>query len=293
MKWILSFLLLAACAFAQSPDCSFTASFTSATPGTAQPNKATSTGGTPCVYWTFTYWTNGATGVSIKLEGTNDSGGSPGASYTALTAIQGTSNPATGTNQGGAVLCCDSYPWVRLNPTIFTGSSQTMIARAYGWRTPPGGGVTSAGGTQNVNLIEVGGSAIALGQTTMSASLPVAIASDQSPIPFTASVSGCSKTFVNLSGSGNTQILAGSGTKNIYICDLEFSTATPENFKLTEGTGVNCAMGTADASALLLNISAWSLTPGNGIATATGGDALCANQANPQAAAVTLWYLQQ
>lgn len=39
--------------------------------------------------------------------------------------------------------------------------------------------------TQNVNLTQVGGSAVALGQTTMSASIPVAIASDQSAIPVT------------------------------------------------------------------------------------------------------------
>lgn len=38
------------------------------------------------------------------------------------------------------------------------------------------------GGDQFVNLAEVGGSAIALGQTTMSASLPVAIASNQSAL---------------------------------------------------------------------------------------------------------------
>jgi hypothetical protein len=42
--------------------------------------------------------------------------------------------------------------------------------------------VVSGGGGGNVNLIEVGGSPIALGQTTMSASLPVTIASDQTPI---------------------------------------------------------------------------------------------------------------
>jgi hypothetical protein len=40
--------------------------------------------------------------------------------------------------------------------------------------------VTSTSGTSAVNLTQVGGSAIALGQTTMSASIPVAIASNQS-----------------------------------------------------------------------------------------------------------------
>lgn len=43
--------------------------------------------------------------------------------------------------------------------------------------------VTSTGsGSPNVNLVSVSGSPITLGQTTMSASLPVTIASDQSPL---------------------------------------------------------------------------------------------------------------
>jgi len=47
--------------------------------------------------------------------------------------------------------------------------------------------VSGSGGTTNVNLTEVAGSAIALGQTTMSASLPVTIASNQTAIPVTQS----------------------------------------------------------------------------------------------------------
>jgi hypothetical protein len=44
---------------------------------------------------------------------------------------------------------------------------------------------TGGGGGSNVNLTEVGGATINLGQTTMANSLPVTIASDQSPIPIT------------------------------------------------------------------------------------------------------------
>jgi hypothetical protein len=51
------------------------------------------------------------------------------------------------------------------------------------------GAVTQAGGPWTTNLTEVGGSAIALGQTTMSASIPVTIASNQSAIPVTQSTS--------------------------------------------------------------------------------------------------------
>ncbi len=53
--------------------------------------------------------------------------------------------------------------------------------------------VSSGGGSSNVNLTEVGGTAISLGQKTSANSLPVVIASDQSPIN------------VEIAGSGGTQ----------------------------------------------------------------------------------------
>jgi hypothetical protein len=50
--------------------------------------------------------------------------------------------------------------------------------------------VSGGGGASNVNLIEVGGAAIALGQTTMANSIPVKIASNQSPISISGTISG-------------------------------------------------------------------------------------------------------
>lgn len=45
------------------------------------------------------------------------------------------------------------------------------------------------GGATDVNLVEVDGAAISLGQKAMAASLPVVVASDQSPLPVTGTVS--------------------------------------------------------------------------------------------------------
>lgn len=167
-----------------TPDCQFTASFTSTTTtNTPVANKGTASGGVPCMYFIFTYWTNGASGVSVKLEGTNDVSGSAGVSYTALTATAGTSNPATGTNEGSAVLCCDSYPWIRMNASTFTGTSQTMIVRVYGWRSTPGPGAGGSAIGSNVNVAQWGGAATSLGQKVMASSVPVVVASDQSTMP--------------------------------------------------------------------------------------------------------------
>jgi hypothetical protein len=136
------------------------------------------------VYWALEYWTNGASGVSVKLEGASDSAGAPTGSYTALTAATGSSNPMTGTAQGAAILCCDYYPWIRVNPTTFSGGTRSMIVRVYGWKAPTN---PSAGGgaTSNVNISQFGGVSVTLGQKAMAASMPVVLPSDQSAIPVT------------------------------------------------------------------------------------------------------------
>lgn len=61
------------------------------------------------------------------------------------------------------------------------GATVRLNANATFW----GGGAASGGGTSDVNLIEVGGAAIALGQTTMAASIPVTLASNQTGLAVT------------------------------------------------------------------------------------------------------------
>jgi hypothetical protein len=203
---LFGFLLSVGVVFAQSPqpDCQFTASFTSATAGTAVVNKPTATGGVPCVYWALEYWTNGASGVSVKLEGASDSAGAPTGSYTALTAATGSSNPMTGTAQGAAILCCDYYPWIRVNPTTFSGGTRSMIVRVYGWKAPTnpsaGGGVTS-----NVNISQFGGVSVTLGQKAMAASMPVVLPSDQAAIPVTPAANSS----INVSQFGGVAVTQG------------------------------------------------------------------------------------
>jgi hypothetical protein len=113
------FFCLAAGLFGQgTPECQWNATFTSQTPGAAQSNK-----GALCVAFRLTYYTGNATGVSIQLEGTDDIAGAPDSSgWTALTAVSGSTSPATGTTSGEANYCCDYYPWIRVNPTTLTGT---------------------------------------------------------------------------------------------------------------------------------------------------------------------------
>jgi hypothetical protein len=53
------------------------------------------------------------------------------------------------------------------------------------------------------------------------------------------------QVFVNLSASGNAQVIAASGSTNILICHIHLSTTAAETIQLTTGTGSNCGTGNA------------------------------------------------
>ena len=137
---ILLFLAVGLAWSQTAPDCQFTVSFTSAiAQAPAFSNKPTTSTGPACTSWIVSYWTTGASGVSIQIEGAPDPGtGSPPTSgFTLLTPATSpvtSANPAIGTDQGNILACCDFYPWIRINPTTFTGTSQTMTVRVYGYK---------------------------------------------------------------------------------------------------------------------------------------------------------------
>lgn len=420
-------------AFAQGyapPDCQFTFTFTGTGLGSAAfNNKSTAVGGLPCDYWVLTYWNpTTVSAFSITLMGTNDNAGSAGASYTALTASQGTSNPATAAAQGTITAGVDYYPWINARVNTFTGTG-TSTVRLYGWRgtaVSPGG---SSGPTANVNVAQWGGTTTSLGQKAMAASVPVAIASDQSAIPVTVSGTqsvnlaqvggntvvtggtngsqgvgglaasgatqagnpvkiggpfnttqptvtngqavdaqfsargsflvtpgvegfpvtmaanssvnvnqwggaattlgqkvsassvpvvlasdqssftigsnitavngttayGCgSQALFNLSGSGDTQIIALSGSTVIRICHIDFSTTAAEDVKLTTGTGSNCGTSTANLTGLWKSVQSAAMdygpfSPLVGVAA----NAVCLNQSVAQALGGVVIYDQR
>src|ERR1035441_8282015 len=130
---------------ASTPDCQFT--YSSAVTGSQTPaisNRFTTAGGSPgCSAWIFKYWTNASSATSIQIEGAADAvtGGvhAPTGAYTALTVASATgsgSNPETAATQGGAVLCCDYYPWIRMHVNTLTssGAGTSITVRAYGYK---------------------------------------------------------------------------------------------------------------------------------------------------------------
>lgn len=105
-----------------------------------------------------------------------------------------------------------------------------------------GGG---GGGGGNTNLIQVGGVGITLGQKTMSASLPIVIASDQAAVPVT--ISG--NQAVNLAQVAGTTTSVNSGNKDAGTQRVVIATDQPAIPITGSITASNPSVGTNAASA--------------------------------------------
>jgi hypothetical protein len=124
----------------------------------------------------------------------------------------------------------------------------------------PALGLGSSSGASNVNLTQVGGAAIALGQATKSASLPVTIASDQGGLATSCTAATCSvnegqlggtnigaPSAAGVSATGNIQGIQGvTGGLAVPVSGTFFQTTQPVSGTVTmnAGTGtmaVSCA----------------------------------------------------
>lgn len=129
----------------------------------------------------ITATTGGATGslpAGAVVVATNT--GTTNPAFCALGASASTSWQEISPNGGWFAFTVGSA--TQLTCVTSTGSTQVNLVGGSGLPTGTGGGGGGSSGG-NVNVTEVGGAAIALGQAAMAASLPVAIASNQSAVP--------------------------------------------------------------------------------------------------------------
>jgi hypothetical protein len=241
---IFGLMLLVAPALAQQqvslrPDCVIPFSFTA--PGQTTP-VAGGVGDyryTACTKWTLRYYSRGFSAISLDFKHADDNGGIPGSWNTwgtsGGTLASGSSLPLTATTSGQAT----GYkyrPWVmvQLNSATGTGIVEGVLE---GWR-PFGGSDDGNGGGSTTNLTQVGSASIALGQGAMAVSLPVAIASNQSAVPVSGSVTVAQATGSNLHAvlDANSGVDIGKLTANQSV-----NAAQVNGVATATGTG---AMGT-------------------------------------------------
>lgn len=170
---ICSLLLLAVSAcFAQAPDISTgLVSFSGTGGGT--PLFVGTGGGLGAVVWRLTYYVDGAnfTAAQVAIQGGNatTAAGCASASYTTIT-TSGSSyveavNPSASAARG-SVGVLTYYPCVRANVTAVTGSGGHVYVTLSGWKdffNFPVVATFTPSGTQDVNLLQVGGTAVVTG----------------------------------------------------------------------------------------------------------------------------------
>lgn len=137
------------------------------------------------------------------------------------------------------------------------------------------GGVTQASGPWTINLTEIGGSAITIGQASMAASLPVVIASNQSAILVTQS-----GTWTVQQGTppwtiqGDAASGATTAGNPVLIGGVFNTTQTT----VTNGQAVSAQMTARGAQIVATGVDAFNITNITGTITLPTGAATSANQ---------------
>lgn len=147
------------------------------------------------------------------------------------------------------------------------GSGGTTFTLEYIF-TQPGMLASSGGGGGNVNIAQYGGVNTSLGQKTMSASVPVAIASDQSAVSVNC-VSGCS--------GGGTSSVAPIQPNTVLNQEVVSATNSAAVLPITAGAGTRiylyglaarCSAGTASITVITAGNTVWTSDP-NFVGTST------------------------
>jgi hypothetical protein len=84
------------------------------------------------------------------------------------------------------------------------------------------------------------------------------------------------KFYASISQTGNTQVVAGTASKKIYVCSIHVVTAAAANVAVVEGTGSVCGTGTAGVSGFggATAATGWNFVANGGIALGNGDSSL-------------------
>jgi hypothetical protein len=127
----------------------------------------------------------------------------------------------------------------------------------------------------------------------------VAIYARVLPFHFTGSTwdreLGCTSSIIfDGSTSGNTQIIAASGATQVRICKATMTAASSVSLQFKQGTGSNCAVGTADMSLVYQNVLGVTedYLSDRAPLTAAASQAVCINLSATVRVTGQVWYAQ-
>ncbi len=239
------------------------------------------------------YTSSGFSGLTLTFQSAPDAAGVAGTWVTFAGTAESGSAAMTATTQTQSTFT-GYYPWTRVTLSGLTGTG-TVSGIFYGYRENPVTISSSGGGGAVPNPIKVVGPDANASPSTTD---PVQIAgndgtnvrrvsTDTSGHLATVGVDnagavtpGCNlQASFTATASGNTQIVAASGSTVIRICHITLASDTVQNLKLTRGTGASCGTGTADITGLLYNTTSLDLEfPANSALRGAASGAVCLSQ---------------
>ncbi len=200
-------------------------------------------------------------GLWVNIKAGAGSGGTALADKSAWTVSSTNLTPIGGEFTTGGATACATAQACAVAMTATRGlfhDMNTWAETSLGVPTAYGTAPTT-GNYIGVNAFVT--NATPLGQTTKSASSPVTLASDQIGDPCTWGV----KTNIPISTtSGTLQLVAPSGSTQVYVCSIVTVGATASIQNLVGGTGATCTTGTPVAAI-------GSTTAANGMSFAANG----------------------
>jgi hypothetical protein len=231
-----------------------------------------------CKTWYVAYTNTGFPALTLTFQDAPDATGVPGAWVAfAGTVVEGV-NPNVAVTQASTVLY-GYYPWQRITLSgAVAGAGRRLRGTFYGYRQvpvasiifPPAAAVTANQGTAGLITapwpVILSNGAAALGTLT-------------NPLYTTPSTACTLSAIIELApaGIGNQQIIALTALKSIRVCNISFASSAAADVKLTQGTGANCATGTANLTGTYRNVLSASIGTQLDPLTTASAQALCLN----------------
>ncbi len=154
-------------------------------------------------------------------------------------------------------------------PVVIASNQSTLPISAASLPLPAGAATAANQATEIASLASIdAGTPAALGQTTMAASMPVTVASNQTNIP--TIFQGPTTAFVRISTNGTTVVKSGAGILR-RIIKMSGGNLTLYNNTAASGTVIQVISGTNPTGTLVYDIP---FTIGLTIVSASGPDAV-------------------
>jgi hypothetical protein len=241
-----------------------------------------------CDNWTVMYTTQGFSAASIEFDSAPDANGTPGSFVAFAGTVVFGLNPSTIINTGtqGVIKFFGYEPWLRLNFQSKSGTG-TITAVAIGYKA---GAIVTLSSSSSGCPGTVGTPCVVVGPAAVGASpagAPVEISALDSAGKLKLLDNCTLQLPFDVSASGNTLLVAASGSTQIRVCRLSIEDTTgtggtnaTNTEQLIQGTGATCAGGTTNLWMAYVQVAAAAEDFSLGPLVAAASNALCIKLTN-------------